>query len=224
MPQSKNLYVADADLRVWEQAERFAEHSRQSLSKIVTTALRQYLPTDIRVVTDPVDAANALADPRTPILEFGRHSPYGVGWLLHFQAPDGSATEPHFIPDEGVVPIAEARAHLRRVGAGEPSESEMNEIIVEVGKPARAIGFVGRWLVKPDANDSATGPDAGAYWGVALTKRGRVAVFAAHRTGRHPARLDDYDDLDEAAREVPTDIIARAAAALGEEWIIWRDI
>jgi hypothetical protein len=40
-----------------------------------------------------------------------------------------------------------------------------------------------------------------------------------------PASLNDYDSLDAAADGgVPADIIAMAAAELGETRIIWRDI
>ena len=39
-----------------------------------------------------------------------------------------------------------------------------------------------------------------------------------------PATLHDYDSLDAAAEHVPADIIARAAAELGETRVLWRDI
>ena len=49
----------------------------------------------------------------------------------------------------------------------------MEEITVEVGEPSLSVGFTGRWLVEPDSDATRTGEgghDAGAYWGIALTK------------------------------------------------------
>lgn len=223
--QTRNLYIADSDVPVWEQAERFARHTRQSLSSFITAALRRHLPPDIRVAVDPAEAAE-LSVTDGPILEFGRHDPYGLGWLLSYLPPGGgSDAEVTFLPDHGEVPIAEARARLRRA-YGEP-EGDLEKITVEVADPPLTVGFVGRWLLEPDPDATRTtldGHDAGAYWGVAATRRGRIAVYVAHCNERWPAHLTDYDDLDQAAREIPADIIAQAAAALGEQRVLWRDI
>ncbi len=103
----------------------------------------------------------------------------------------------------------------------------MQEITIEVGDPILTQGFTGYWLVEPSRDETRTaeeGYDAGAYWGVALTKRGRIAVYTAHRNERWPASLNDYDSLDQAAGHVPADILARAAAELGETRVLWRDI
>ena len=98
-------------------------------------------------------------------------------------------------------------------------------IIVQVGDPAVDIGFSGRWLVEPNRDKTRAGPDEGAYWGVALTKRARIAVYRAHVNQEWPASLSDYDTLDNAtAADVPEKIIASAKDALGEEHVIWRDI
>jgi hypothetical protein len=57
---NKTLYVRDEDTAVWDRAEEAAEKARQSVSQLVATALRHYLPTihtadrqlqDIRVRT-----------------------------------------------------------------------------------------------------------------------------------------------------------------------------
>ncbi len=108
------------------------------------------------------------------------------------------------------------------------SAAEMEKITVSVGEPELTVGFTGRWLVEPDSDETRTGKaghDAGAYWGVALTGRGRVAVLTAHCNDRWPAILHDYDSLDAAADDgLPADIAARAAAELGQERVIWRDI
>jgi hypothetical protein len=109
-------------------------------------------------------------------------------------------------------------------------DTGLDQIILEVGNPAHSTGFVGRWLVEPavdDTHSSEPGQDPDAYWGVAVTRRGRIAVYAAHRTAKWPARLDDYDSLEHAADDdVPADILASAAAALlpDEAEVIWRDI
>jgi hypothetical protein len=227
--QTRNLYIGDADVAVWEQAERVARHRRQGLSAYVTGVLRQHLPPDIQVATNPAEAA-ALSVAHGPILEFGRHDPHGIGWLLSYLPPGGGAdAEVTFLADHGEVPIKEARAHLRRV-RGEPAvdgTEDLEKITVEVGDPSLTVGFVGRWLVEPDRDATRTelaGHDAGAFWGVAVTRRRRIAVYVAHSNERWPARLTDYDHLDQAAADVPADIIARAAGELGEQRVLWRDI
>jgi hypothetical protein len=57
---NRTLYVRDEDTAVWDRAEQAAENARQSVSQLVATALRHYLPTihtpgdqlsDIRVRT-----------------------------------------------------------------------------------------------------------------------------------------------------------------------------
>lgn len=105
--------------------------------------------------------------------------------------------------------------------------SGMERVTVDVGEPAVTVGFSGRWLVCPDLDGSRSGEegyDAGAYWGVALTQKGRIAVYLAHCDNGFAASLNDYDSLDEAAGDAPADIIAQAASALGEEYVLWRDI
>jgi hypothetical protein len=98
-------------------------------------------------------------------------------------------------------------------------------IIVQVGSPAVDIGFRGRWLVEPDADKTRAGQEEGAYWGVALTKRGRIAVYRAQVDGEWPASLSDYDTLDNAiADDLPEGIIAMAREALREASVMWRDI
>ena len=60
---------------------------------------------------------------------------------------------------------------------------EMGKITVSVGDPSLTIGFTGRWLLEPDSGKTRTsdeGWDNGVFWGVALTQRGRIAVFAEH--------------------------------------------
>lgn len=99
---------------------------------------------------------------------------------------------------------------------------ELEEITVEVGEPARAVTFTGRWLVAPSSEATRGGDDAGAYWGVALTKRGRIAVFMAHVNERWPAELTDHNSLDDAG--LPENIHAIAAAELGQDYVQKLDI
>jgi hypothetical protein len=103
----------------------------------------------------------------------------------------------------------------------------MERITVEVGDPPLTVGFVGRWLVEPDPDATRTGLDRvrrRAYWGVALTGAGGSRCTSRTATNAGPSHLGDYDGLGQAERDVPADIIARAAAELGEERIVWRDI
>jgi hypothetical protein len=104
--------------------------------------------------------------------------------------------------------------------------ASMRQITVETGEPTVTQRFTGLWLVEPDRDGTRSGNarDKDAYWGVALTRRGRFAVYVAQRDGRWPARLDDYDTLDQAFEHAPRDIIDRAAAELGETRVVWRDI
>jgi hypothetical protein len=97
--------------------------------------------------------------------------------------------------------------------------SGMEEITVMVGSPPVAIRFTGRWLVRPDPERTTAafqeGYDATAYFGVALTSHGRIAVYMGYSDNRWPGRLNDYDGLDHATG--PAGILALAAAELGQE-------
>jgi hypothetical protein len=116
------------------------------------------------------------------------------------------------------------RALRAEISHRQPIEQAVG-IIVQVGEPAMDIGFRGRWLVEPDPDKTQAGPEEGAYWGVALTKRGRIAVYRAHVKKESPASLSDYDTLDNAmADDLPEEIIARAREALSKANVIWRDI
>lgn len=101
----------------------------------------------------------------------------------------------------------------------------MEEIVLDVGRPPVRVGFIGRWLLAPDREAARHNP-AGMYFGIAVTKRGRIAVYAAHATGAIPPTLDDFDSLDEAeAAGIPTSVTAVAAGGLAPtERVLWRDI
>src|SRR2546421_7459354 len=108
-------------------------------------------------------------NPSMPHLIFGNHPIYGEGWMLDYEANGIEGFLPGYRADAAAV-LSRARDLLRR-GA----EDEMEKITVEVGEPSLTIGFTGRWLVDPDTDETRGGADAGAYWGVALTQRGRIA-------------------------------------------------
>lgn len=216
-----------------ELAEQVRERNLP-ISAICQRALREELgrlsaaqaATDIQIYItanerDPDPLTWPNFDPAMPHLIYGLHPVHGEGWMLDYEEADIHAFLPGWRGDAGPV-LARARDLLRLGGEG-----HMEEITVEVGEPSLTVGFTGRWLVDPDPDETRTGEtgyDAGAYWGVALTKRGRIAVFTAHCNDGWPAHLDDYDSLDQAAAHVPADIIARAAAELGETRVLWRDI
>jgi hypothetical protein len=225
MPPTKNLYVRDDDAEVWEQAEVLAKVSRLSVSQIVTAALRDFMagPPDIDIhIADPDRPGDdrPLSNGR-PLLTFPERRPGRVGWRLRM--PDG---ESEFLPGDALSPpLAEARVRLRARDADDPAQ--LGDITVEVGDPWQTVGFRGRWLVQPDLARTRSvedKTDRDTYWGVALTARGRIAIYVACANHRWPARLEDYDSLTAAGPNLPNDIRALAARALGEEQIIWRDI
>jgi hypothetical protein len=162
-----------------------------------------------------------------PYLTYGRNQRHGDGWTLWYQLgsqPIGNIEE-HFIPGESGDlhrALDVARDFLRRAREG------VETITVEIGEPSITVGFQGRWLVEPDPDRTRTGKeghDAGTYWGVALTRRGRIAVYLAHCNARRPTSLRDYDTLNDAVDDgLPADIVALAAAEMAEEFTLWRDI
>lgn len=108
------------------------------------------------------------------------------------------------------------------------TKDDTETITVDVGTEERhqTKAFEGRWLV-PYSDDSRTDEDnylAGACWGIALTKRGKFAVFATNSYGE-PGSLTVYDSLDDAETDGhPSDLIAQAAGELGQERVTWLDI
>lgn len=148
---------------------------------------------------------------------------------MNISVPDALAEQvrERNIPISAVCQRA-LREEVSRLRERARANRGMEQLTVEVGEPSLMVGFTGRWLVDPDRDETRSaeeGQDAGAYWGVALTQRGRVAVYTAHCNERWSASLNDYDSLDQAADNgTPADIIARAAAELGETRVLWRDI
>jgi len=108
----------------------------------------------------------------------------------------------------------------------EAMQSSIEAIRVELGGcslPVRQVEFEGRWLVEPDANETRTteeGYDAGAYYGVALTKRGNLAVYCAHVNNGFDAALSPYNSFEEAEADgMPADILGAASADAGPDYV-----
>lgn len=160
------------------------------------------------------------------------YKPYPVGstgrlqavWVLEYDDGDGPCDDVTAgEPDD--PPIDWAREIMREAARERERERGMEEITVDVGERALTVGFTGRWLVDPDPDETRGGSNAGAYWGIALTRRGRIAVYTAHVNDRWPAVLQDYDSLDRAANDdVPEHLIVLAAAELGEKRVLRLDI
>ena len=90
------------------------------------------------------------------------------------------------------------------------------------------VEFVGRWILLPDEEETRTaepGYDAGAYYGVALTQRGNIAVYTRHVNNGFAPTLDVYGSFEEAEREgAPADILAMAASGIGANYTHKLDI
>jgi hypothetical protein len=223
MSPSKNLYIADSDVPIWEEAERTAKNMKTSLSKVISDVLRRHLPRadPFRVVVNgAISGEIQFTDDHRPILDYADHHPHGRGWLLWYQNPSNGGLEMRFIGGDSNPPAAAAEEWLKQIAPKPP-------IRVEIGDPNIPVEFDGMWLVEPDRDETRTGEDgydAGAYYGVALTGRGRIAVYIAHINERWAARLEDFDSFDQAASVTPPDILALAAKELGMTRPIRRDI
>ena len=88
--------------------------------------------------------------------------------------------------------------------------------------------FVGEWLLDPDPDGTRTGEpgyDAGAYYGVALTERGNIAVYTRHVNDGFAPTLNVYDTFETAEESgEPADILATAANAMGADYVRKLDI
>jgi len=59
---------------------------------------------------------------------------------------------------------------------------------------------------------------------VAETKLGRVAAYISDANGLREPTFKVYDSLDEAAVDLPDDIVVKAEKALGWSAVVWLDI
>ncbi|MGO8724282.1 MAG: hypothetical protein ACLQRM_16355 [Acidimicrobiales bacterium] len=232
MAPAKTIYVKDSDVPLWERYETAVKEwqAADSVSALISEAMRQYLDQfgdqgDGLYVKAPDEDLVTFGINRSAILERT-----GSGWTLSLDLDvyGQDAYTPYELGRSSVrEAVADARRHMARVR----QSKGMERIEVENGEYVEA--FTGRWLVEPDAVETraseldyaTTRWDAGAYWGVALTKRGRIAVTIGHCNGGWPSRLAVYDNLDAAAQDVPASIIAYATAELtGTDLVIERDI
>jgi hypothetical protein len=130
-------------------------------------------------------------------------------------------------------PFSVARRNVEATACQGPVSDESYELIeVEVGESTGSVhscrrhveSFWGRWVIRPDPETTRTaehGPK-GAYYGVAQTRRGRIAVYTGTSNPRWRPILADYDTLAEA--NMPEDIRRLAAEALGIREVTHRDI
>ena len=118
-------------------------------------------------------------------------------------------------PQEAIVDI--------RVQVGE-RVSPLHGVRSSPADYARTEAFTGRWLVAPgdEARSRFTRQTTGYCYGVALTRRGQIAVYRYHPEALRPATLEAFASLAET--DLPADIEKKASAALGGERITWRDI
>jgi hypothetical protein len=126
--------------------------------------------------------------------------------------------------------IAEA---LRRYVEQEEQKERMGMESIEIefwgpGDIPYQAEFVGRWLLWPDEWETRTGEpgyDAGAYYGVALTQRGNIAVYVRHVNDGFAPILQTYKSFEEAESEgMPGDILAIAAAEIHDGYVQKLDI
>ncbi len=154
---NKTIYIREADVDIWEEAEKRAGGS---VSALITKALR--------------------------------------GWVL----------------DEKL---------RERTG--------MEAIEVELWGPEERpyrVTFVGRWLLWPDEDQTRTGEpghDAGAYYSVALTRKGDIAVYVRHVNDGFAPSLHTYSSFEEARNDgMPGDILAMAASEISDGYVQKLDI
>lgn len=104
-------------------------------------------------------------------------------------------------------------------------QTTMEGIEVKLGGEtySRAVRLAGRWLLPPDPDETRTteeGHDAGAYYGVALTHRGNIAVYTAHVNDGFDAILTTHGSFEEAEADgVPTDILGAASVDAGPDYV-----
>ncbi len=154
---NKTIYIREADLEVWEQAEALAGGS---VSALITEALRRYVEEERRKESTGIETIT-----------------------VDLWGPEG-------------IPYP--------------------------------VEFVGRWLVHPDERETRTGEpgyDAGAYFGVALTQKGNIAVYTRHVNDGFAPTLEVFHSFEEAEKEgVPGDILGTAGALIGDGYAQRLDI
>jgi hypothetical protein len=133
-------------------------------------------------------------------------------------------------------PFNVARRKVEVAVAGQVPEGEdpYQLIEVEVGSDGRdptqrrhTETFWGRWIIEPDPEKTRPAIRGHSlrnayYYGVAQTRRGRIAVYKG-LAGLNPwGELNDYDTLADA--QLPPDIKRQVDAELGIREVVHRDI
>jgi hypothetical protein len=119
----------------------------------------------------------------------------------------------------GQVPEGEDPYQLIEVEVGSDSHDPTQRRHIET--------FWGRWIIEPDPEKTrpafrSHSPRNAYYYGVAQTRRRRIAVYKG-LVGLNPeGELNDYDTLADA--QLPADIKRQVDAALGIWEVAHRDI
>jgi hypothetical protein len=131
----------------------------------------------------------------------------------------------------GSVSALITEALRRYVEEQEQKQMGMETIEVEFWGPGDVpydASFVGRWLLWPDEAETRTGEpgdDLGAYYGVALTRRGNIAVYIRHVNDGFAPILKTYYSFEQAEEEgIPGDILAIAASEISDGYVQKLDI
>jgi hypothetical protein len=118
--------------------------------------------------------------------------------------------------------VAALSHYLPTVDPEPPGEFKRIEVTVEREDGSSiTMAFSGLWLAREfESTQERQGDD---WWNwrysVALTANKRFAVYAEHKSGL--AQFNDYDDLDDAEEAgMPSDVLAAAAAALGQKRVV----
>jgi len=240
----KTIYVKEADMPTWERYERAVTDNQaaESVSAMVADAMTAYLAPygdqgDGLYVIAPDEARDSVQFGAGRVALLGR---FGRGeWILHLDEDEfgKDANSPYEIErGDGTVGYAVTRARRHIAMAREDKERQTATFKrLEVECDTHTEAFEGRWLVEPD--EDFTGPTKSdfdnprhgwfpdAYYGVALTKRGRFAVYQARSGDRQSGRLTVYESLEDASEEMPRSVVAAARAELTNTTpIIERDI
>ena len=240
MAPAKTIYVKDSDVPLWERFEKAVNDWQRadSVSALIAEAMRQYLAQfgdqgdGLYVMAPDDDPGNVTFGPdRTAIIERA-----GKDWVLSldFEGTYPGADEySHYPLMSRSFWVQAAVESAREIIARVRMDKGMGPLEVMCGDDDHTERFTGRWLVEPDADltranatDYDTGNwDAGVYYGVALTRRGQFAAYAAHcNSGNGTLSVyPTWQALEDAG--FPPSIIAGARAALtGEDLVIERDI
>jgi hypothetical protein len=123
-------------------------------------------------------------------------------------------------------PFNVARRKVEAAAGPVPEGEDPYQLIeVEIAyhdNPRHIESFWGRWILAPDPEKTRAKHEA-VYYGVAETRRGRIAVYKGVADPDLPmGQLQDYDTLADA--QLPEHVKRRVDAALGLREVIHRDI